>query len=910
MAPVYADHPFPLIPAPYQLPRPGDKASAIESAAGEMACVHNCLIRAINAIYLQAPYIKEADTVAFSEYSYLFYDMLNLHHQHEEKSFFPGIEKLAGAPGIMAANVDQHHAFHDGLEEFGKYTRACADGTEKYDSARLLGIIDSFAAVLTQHLTDEITTLLELKKYDKGSFCAEYKKLSDAAGKGAIEAAGFTTGLVFIVFCCDKSYEGGRWKTFPPAPAPIMFVVRYIASMVNSSWWKFSPTNQAFQLRPLVTAADSLTAKPMPREHQEPNPDLRRVLRDRQRARNRISCLPCRERKVKCSREHPCATCIKRDHPDLCIYSAPPLPTPPPVPSTGPVSEAGSGIGHEARTSATARPEDQGYGDLHDRRHANSGLNVSDPSSLTPQASPSGIPLLGGSALLAIAREHSSHTYHVTDGGGDDVDGGRSDALENAVIPLLGVAHSDHGRRTSKSQSDDLYINLPGDQDLFSLFSVYRTRVHPYQLVLGDMDDVERELCDIVNQRASILYANDYLLCPFQEGLCALLILAHVLQNDGNPQASWIMSGSTIRMAVALGIPATSYGPRFGPSLVSPERARQLRLSIMLQDALLSLAFNRPPESREMDSEEDLPPLSNTGLSYGQAMGWLSHLTLKYWPYVAVWNQSPDAAMGRFTSFFADMDRLEGALQEHLRGPEACHSIQAIHEFYRMELHINFIVSTFCRPVLSKRAQQKLDSQQSGLVLERLQRSLKRSVKAFIRLRSVTGHASRSWAFVHNGLTSALLLSFIKETRNEDESRQIQDELIKSLTEGDGVLGPDQGTQLTMAHRKSLKALRSLRRISEEEERNRQANQSDRPMVASADGTGGSPIAFPPMIAAAEGGNDATALYADPESADFDVLLRSLDFNSASLLPMEAFDYITFDLMAPTANFGGNFGGF
>ena len=221
-----------------------------------MACVHNCFIRSINAIYLQAPHIKKADTVAFSEYANLFYNMLNLHHHHEEEIFFPGIERAAGTPGIMSANVDQHHAFHNGLEEFGRYTRACADGTEKYDGTRLVGIIDSFAAVLIQHLTDEITTLLELKKYDKGSFCAEYTKVMDATGKAVLEAFGFTTGLVYIVFCCDKSYEGGRWKGFPPAPGPIMFVVRYIASMVNSSWWKFAPVDRACQLRPLYAVPE------------------------------------------------------------------------------------------------------------------------------------------------------------------------------------------------------------------------------------------------------------------------------------------------------------------------------------------------------------------------------------------------------------------------------------------------------------------------------------------------------------------------------------------------------------------------------------------------------------------------------------------------------------------------------
>lgn len=32
------------------------------------------------------------------------------------------------------------------------------------------------------------------------------------------------------------------------------------------------------------------------------------------------SCLPCRERKIKCDRQEPCSTCVRRDNQDHCIY--------------------------------------------------------------------------------------------------------------------------------------------------------------------------------------------------------------------------------------------------------------------------------------------------------------------------------------------------------------------------------------------------------------------------------------------------------------------------------------------------------------------------------------------------------------------------------------------------------------
>src|SRR6478735_9611402 len=51
--------------------------------------------------------------------------------------------------------------------------------------------------------------------------------------------------------------------------------------------------------------------------------DMKKILRERQLARNRKACLPCRERKVRCNHQQPCQTCVKRGHSDLCFYDQP-----------------------------------------------------------------------------------------------------------------------------------------------------------------------------------------------------------------------------------------------------------------------------------------------------------------------------------------------------------------------------------------------------------------------------------------------------------------------------------------------------------------------------------------------------------------------------------------------------------
>lgn len=76
--------------------------------SADMGTVHNYMIRGLNSIYLQAPHVKPKDYAAFIGYASNFPVNLIAHHDGEEEGFFPDIEKAAGVPGLMKANVDQH----------------------------------------------------------------------------------------------------------------------------------------------------------------------------------------------------------------------------------------------------------------------------------------------------------------------------------------------------------------------------------------------------------------------------------------------------------------------------------------------------------------------------------------------------------------------------------------------------------------------------------------------------------------------------------------------------------------------------------------------------------------------------------------------------------------------------------
>jgi hemerythrin-like domain-containing protein len=160
------------------------------AAAIEMAAVHNVLIRGLNSIYLQAPHIHQpADIADLLLYISSWGSVVHHHHALEERLFFPVIDALAKEKGVeenlMNANIDQHHLFEPKFEETLVWVKEVKEGRQKFDAKVLLELIDGFAPVLTQHLHDEIDTLMKLEKLDG----VKVKQALDAIGKEGAKTA-------------------------------------------------------------------------------------------------------------------------------------------------------------------------------------------------------------------------------------------------------------------------------------------------------------------------------------------------------------------------------------------------------------------------------------------------------------------------------------------------------------------------------------------------------------------------------------------------------------------------------------------------------------------------------------------------------------------------------------------------
>lgn len=236
--------------------------------------------------------------------------------------------------------------------------------------------------------------------------------------------------------------------------------------------------------------------------------DLKEILRIRQLARNRKSCLPCRERKVRCNRGHPCLTCAKRGHPDLCSYQAQSQPSPGQPSTRVGQSTRGTvetildcdGTGLDVSTTASRDvPHEGSRTSIAMAANAANAADAINPVTQRLRASPSTMAndvesiLLDGSSIVTIARRNSPPLSGDPD---------RRSAFETGILPLLGLSEACMLSQMPEAQGSSSYSTFPNDQDLINLFECYRCRVHPFSFITYDLDQIEKKLCLFINIRS------------------------------------------------------------------------------------------------------------------------------------------------------------------------------------------------------------------------------------------------------------------------------------------------------------------------------------------------------------------------------------------------------------------------
>jgi len=276
------------------------------------------------------------------------------------------------------------------------------------------------------------------------------------------------------------------------------------------------------------------------------------------------------------------------------------------------------------------------------------------------------------------------------------------------------------------------------------------------------------------------LRLSNFLIRPSLDSLQALLILGFVLANDMKAEASWALLGLTCRLAQALGL---HRGPNENTRLVTPAEIdlpkRKLWWTIVWQDSLLSLSFDRAPVAVTTRCQIPLGPTALTeGFSYTEAM---YHVCQKILQSV----RNDTSSEPDFNQIIADSMEVENIREQvypSLRLKEECKTVQDRLQHYALRLHTSFVVSVLCRPALRRGEFIGMDMAQKGLLAEKCKQNLTETVRMYLKMHSLSVIPTRSWAFTYHGLSSAVLLGILGETKTDPEVRQLQGDLISALS--------------------------------------------------------------------------------------------------------------------------------
>ncbi|PYH75716.1 hypothetical protein BO82DRAFT_323556, partial [Aspergillus uvarum CBS 121591] len=250
------------------------------------------------------------------------------------------------------------------------------------------------------------------------------------------------------------------------------------------------------------------------------------LLRDKRRTRTIRSCFPCRHRKVRCSGQVPCSSCVKRNHPELCrmpTASTRVLPADresdaqniprPPEPEPGAVPAAWNPAAAIARLEAVERQ----IGELKEEFRRMAPASESHPASPSLPVSESSGPVESESRQKAPGQQVVEEATGATIFLGRHADFpsvlgcrepqlAQEQLLQDAMMDDGGVprAYPFTGLWGPQATSREVCETLPDDEDILRYWQAYQTTAYPFYPVLASIDEFGTALMDFLQRRTQL----------------------------------------------------------------------------------------------------------------------------------------------------------------------------------------------------------------------------------------------------------------------------------------------------------------------------------------------------------------------------------------------------------------------
>ncbi|KAF8153177.1 hypothetical protein B0H34DRAFT_800413 [Crassisporium funariophilum] len=196
----------------------------------EMALIHNVFIRGLNCIWEYAPVVKKGDECAFAGYSLTWAGLVHDHHHGEEDIIFPFLQEKFD----MGHNVEQHKEFLQDLATFEEYMTGVFQKKLTYDGEKARQLVEAFGDSMVSHLHEEIPTISpeRLGEYDKVALDKMIKIHDDHIKSQSMFTA-------FSLVATHHDFQGV--PSWPPMPAPVIWIIRNVGYWRYRSYWKFAP---------------------------------------------------------------------------------------------------------------------------------------------------------------------------------------------------------------------------------------------------------------------------------------------------------------------------------------------------------------------------------------------------------------------------------------------------------------------------------------------------------------------------------------------------------------------------------------------------------------------------------------------------------------------------------------------
>lgn len=378
--------------------------------------------------------------------------------------------------------------------------------------------------------------------------------------------------------------------------------------------------------------------------------------------------------------------------------------------------------------------------------------------------------------------------------------------------------------------AQDISTELPSDREVMKLFRTYKETPQPFWGFVIDIDGFESKLMVYLEDRSrnatsnvkssrrvtaswlSILFAvlavgsqyhespyhirtqdsqkyiqisfhflrlGNFLLRPSYDSIQALLLLNFVLLNDMKAEASWALTGLTCRLAQSLGLHRPNPQPDTAPPEIKLKEMvrRKLWWTCVWHDTLTSLSFDRSPMTSFASCAIPLSADSTGGnYTYLETMYHLIEIISR--------RLNPDlmatASYSQIVENYQAVETLRGRACAHIQDKEQCRTALDRLQYFAIRLHTSFVISVACRPAL--RRDCEFDPEQKKALGDKCKENLTETVRMFLAMHQLSVIPTRSWAFTYHGLSSALLLGILCETKTDPEVRQLQGDLIAALS--------------------------------------------------------------------------------------------------------------------------------